>query len=88
MLQCSPPSFSLGSSSESELEEEEEEPWRRGTEPQDSVDGETELNAGTDQRKEEEKGKDETEGGEQRVVSEEEEEEGDSSDGRSSRNFW
>lgn len=75
------PSFSLGSSSESELEEEGEEPWRRGAEPQTRADGKTELDSRVDQKKEEEKGKDEKEGAEHEDVSEEENE-GESSDGR------
>lgn len=79
------PSFSLGSSSESELEEEGEEPWRRVTEPQTRTDGETELESVVDQSQEEEKRKDEKEGEEQDNLSEEEEEEDEavSSDGKS-----
>lgn len=76
------PSFSLGSSSESELEEEGEEPWRRGAEPQERADRETELDSGSDRRKEEENVIDEKEGEEQEDVSEGEEDEGESSDGR------
>ncbi|XP_058273398.1 protein-methionine sulfoxide oxidase mical3b isoform X4 [Hemibagrus wyckioides] len=67
------------SSSESELEEEGEEPLRRGVEPQARTDGETELDSGTEQRKEKEREKDEREG-EKQDVSEEEEDEGESSD--------
>ncbi|XP_053506001.1 protein-methionine sulfoxide oxidase mical3b [Ictalurus furcatus] len=68
------------SSSESELEEEGEEPWRRGAEPQERADRETELDSGSDRRKEEENVIDEKEGEEQEDVSEGEEDEGESSD--------
>ncbi|KAK3517694.1 hypothetical protein QTP70_015671 [Hemibagrus guttatus] len=69
------------SSSESELEEEGEEPLRTWVEPQARTDGETELESGTEQRKEKEREKDEMEGEKQEDVSgEEEEDEGESSD--------